>query len=113
MTTDFSQGVRTGRGPGRPEIGKLHCFRCPDDLWETVEKAAEKDERTVSEWIRRAIATTLLTQNMEEIRLARRAKRKAELREAIATTEGELGYLQEQLQELEEEEHSERNFPDD
>ena len=46
------------RGPGRPATGQMpqHQFRCPDEEWELVQRAAHAELMGTSPWIRRAVA---------------------------------------------------------
>lgn len=43
------------RPRGRPAIGKVRNFHCPDDVWLDAETAAEREGQTVSEFIRDAM----------------------------------------------------------
>ena len=49
-------------GPGRPEIGKMRGFRCSNELWEAVEKAAAHQNQPIAEWMRQAVIETLKNQ---------------------------------------------------
>lgn len=42
-------------GPGRPRIGRVRNFTCPDYLWEAAESEAKRLGISVSEWIRKAM----------------------------------------------------------
>ncbi len=50
------------RGPGRPRVGKLRSFACPDELWAEAEAAAAEAGIPLSEWLRQAMKAALETQ---------------------------------------------------